>query len=269
MEISLADVCAFLEDSAEPELGDTALSGLAPLPPFAAPYGSAATSAQTAPMQTTLLPLLPSTTMLAPAPGTQTLGAAVGAADEYSIVGEVNDGDTLGSMSHQCSWPGCGKGFTSRWSLERHMRNHQSATGEQEQPDSFVERRLRERLKSVQQALEKTREKLTQHVRQQEHADADLQEARTQSAQQQAEIAHLAYQNQQMTAALPAGVAMRLLSPINLQASVSGPASVHEQRGALPTGGAMASPAAERYAACGLASAAQTTPVGSEGSPAS
>ena len=266
MEISLADVCAFLEDSAEPELGETALSGLAPLPPFA-PYAAAAPA-----QATTLMPLLP-TPMMAPASGVQSLGAAVVSSDEYGTAGDANDaGDGVGGMSHQCSWPGCGKGFTSRWSLERHMRNHQSTTGEQEQPDSFVERRLRERLKSVQQALEKTREKLSQHARQQEHADADLQEARAQSEAQQAEIAHLAYQNQQMASALPPGVAMRLLSPINLQAAVGGAASLamQEQRSALPTCGAVAS--SGRFLACGLtseATAAQTTPVGSEGSPAS
>ena len=88
--------------------------------------------------------------------------------------------------SHVCTWPGCGKGFSSRWSLERHVKNHQSVPpGEQEQPDSFVERRLRERVKSVQQALEKTREKLAQHAKQQEQADAELREARLQGEQQQ------------------------------------------------------------------------------------
>ena len=70
------------------------------------------------------------------------------------------------------------------------MKNHQPvATGEgEQQPDSFVERRLRERLKSVQQALEKAREKLSQQARQQELADADLHEARSQLQQQTAEI---------------------------------------------------------------------------------
>ena len=87
--------------------------------------------------------------------------------------------------SHVCSWPGCGKGFSSRWSLERHAKHHTVAEGELEpKPDSFVERRLRERLKSVHQALEKAREKLAQQTRQQEQADAELREALEQSQQQ-------------------------------------------------------------------------------------
>ena len=63
----------------------------------------------------------------------------------------------------------------------------EAGEGEQ-QPDSFVERRLRERLKSVQQALEKAREKLAQQARQQELADADLHEARSELQRQTAEI---------------------------------------------------------------------------------
>ena len=46
------------------------------------------------------------------------------------------------------------------------ITNQHLLDGEQ-QPDSFVERRLRERLKSVQQALER-RDKLSQQARQQE-----------------------------------------------------------------------------------------------------
>ena len=93
------------------------------------------------------------------------------------------------------------------------MQNHQSsADGELEQPDSFVERRLRERLKSVHQALEKAREKLAQHSRQQEQLDAELQDARAKSRQQQAELHALNQQNAELTARLPAGVAQRLLA---------------------------------------------------------
>jgi hypothetical protein len=121
------------------------------------------------------------------------LGAA---AASLAATGSSEDGDggeasnAPSGMSHLCGWPGCGKGFASRWSLERHMKNHQpleSGEGEQ-QPDSFVERRLRERLKSVQQALDKAREKLQQQARQQELADAELHEARTQLQQQTTEI---------------------------------------------------------------------------------
>ncbi|KAL3911712.1 MAG: hypothetical protein SGPRY_008593, partial [Prymnesium sp.] len=83
------------------------------------------------------------------------------------------------SRSHVCNWPDCGKGFSSRWSLERHARNHtSSAQGQEQQPDSFVERRLRERLRGVHQTLEKTREKLQSHMRQQQQAELDLKEAR-------------------------------------------------------------------------------------------
>jgi len=117
--------------------------------------------------------------------------------------------------SHVCTWPGCGKGFSSRWSLERHVKNHQSVPpGEQEQPDSFVERRLRERVKSVQQALEKTREKLAQHAKQQEQADAELREARLQGEQQQAEMERLMKENTRMASQLPPAVVQQLLAPL-------------------------------------------------------
>ena len=132
---------------------------------------------------------------------------SLGAAAALAATGSSEDGDggdgggpggsssAATGMSHLCGWPGCGKGFASRWSLERHMKNHQPlATGEgEQQPDSFVERRLRERLKSVQQALEKAREKLSQQARQQELADAELHEARSQLQQQTSEIQLLSH----------------------------------------------------------------------------
>lgn len=63
--------------------------------------------------------------------------------------------------SHICTLAGCGKGFASRWSLERHMRNHENQElDDAEDADSFVERRLRERLRAAETALERTRERL-------------------------------------------------------------------------------------------------------------
>ena len=85
------------------------------------------------------------------------------------------------------------------------MKNHQPAStsdGEQ-QPDSFVERRLRERLKSVQQALEKARDKLSQQARQQEIADAELREAQTQLQQQTMEIQLLSRRLSVPTGSMP------------------------------------------------------------------
>lgn len=117
------------------------------------------------------------------------LDAQPGLLDQASTAANgsgVNAAESESSgASHVCSWPGCGKGFSSRWSLERHAKHHTVAEGELEpKPDSFVERRLRERLKSVHQALEKAREKLAQQARQQEQADAELREVLEQSQQQ-------------------------------------------------------------------------------------
>lgn len=156
-QISIQDVCAFLEDQSQS-----------------------------------------STEVLVPQP--QLLGQSPGHQQESGAVATAEATGNEAGMSHICSWPGCGKGFSSRWSLERHARNHQPAVaGEQEpKPDSFVERRLRERLKSVQQALEKAKEKLAQQARQQEQADAELQEAREQRQQQQAEMQMLAEQCQRL-----------------------------------------------------------------------
>mmetsp|Transcript_4984 Transcript_4984/g.10859 ORF Transcript_4984/g.10859 Transcript_4984/m.10859 type:complete len:585 (+) Transcript_4984:278-2032(+) len=101
--------------------------------------------------------------------------------------------------SHICMWPDCGKGFASMWALQRHVHNHQQAQAEEaEDADSFVERRLRERLKSVEVALERTKERLAQSQRQEDQAESELLEARTLSAQQEAEIAELAKANQRL-----------------------------------------------------------------------
>ena len=182
--ISLADITRFLEDSAadEPMMTGSLMPLMPPMPApgSAAPMGGAS-----------LMPALAST------------GAR----------GGLEDGS---GMSHVCNWPGCGKGFTSRWLLERHMANHQSATdGAQEQPDSFVERRLRERLKSVHQALEKAREKLSSHSRQQEQLDAELQDARSNSHQQQEELQMLQRQNVELVARMSPGVAQAVLNSAN------------------------------------------------------
>lgn len=200
-DISFSDVCAYLEDQGD---APNNMSIDAAMPPGDGGSGAAATNGDGAPpLPATGLPMASSGTGGAAESGTSAAADAKG-------------------MSHLCDWPGCGKGFASRWSLERHMKNHQpAASGEEEpKPDSFVERRLRERLKSVQQALEKAREKLTQSARQQEQADTELQEARAQGEQQQLEITHLAAQNQQLAAMLPPGVAQRLIASCNAELAV-------------------------------------------------
>ena len=110
-----------------------------------------------------------------------------------------------GGKSHVCLWPDCRKGFHSRWALERHAQNH---TEEREvdasgaDADSFVERRLSERLRGVEQLLEKTREKLEAQNQQQQQAGAELLEARAQQAAQNAEIDRLQLQTRQFSALL-------------------------------------------------------------------
>ena len=66
------------------------------------------------------------------------LGGMTGPTDQAPLGGESK----AASMSHVCGWPGCGKGFASRWTLERHARNHQPAVpGETEPtPDSAAPR---------------------------------------------------------------------------------------------------------------------------------
>ena len=129
------------------------------------------------------------------------LGGMTGPTDQAPLGGESK----AASMSHVCGWPGCGKGFASRWTLERHARNHQPAVpGETEPtPDSFVERRLRERLKSVHAALEKAREKHSLHAKQREQAEAELLEAQQQYHQQQQEIMLLERATARMRTLLP------------------------------------------------------------------
>lgn len=133
------------------------------------------------------------------------IGAAAAAAAGLNGCAAVSSSVAAAGMSHLCGWPGCGKGFSSRWALERHMKNHQptSTSDGEQQPDSFVERRLRERLKSVQQALEKARDKLSQQARQQEIADAELREAQTQLQQQTMEIQLLSRRLSVPTGSMP------------------------------------------------------------------
>ena len=110
-----------------------------------------------------------------------------------------------GGKSHVCTWPDCGKGFHSRWALERHAQNHteaQEVDASGADADSFVERRLSERLRGVEQLLEKTREKLETQNQQQQQAGAELIEARAQQAAQNAEIDRLQLQTRQLSALL-------------------------------------------------------------------
>ena len=65
-----------------------------------------------------------------------------------------------------------------------------------------MERRLSERLRGVEQVLEKTREKLEAQKQQQQAALADLTEARAQQAAQNAEIDRLTLQSRQFSAIL-------------------------------------------------------------------
>jgi len=203
MLITMDEVCAFLEDSADtsnPNAVDSSI--LASCPQLfddpAEPGSDLGLSIN-----------------LSAAVGDGAPGPSMSATTAATVLmAETADGDVSespakkqrGGSSHQCTWPGCDKGFSSRWTLERHLKNHQPTPGEQEpKPDSFVERRLRERLKSVQQALEKAKEKLAQHNRQQEQADAELAEVRRISQQQQAEIQLLTTHNQRRYALLPPG----------------------------------------------------------------
>ena len=65
-----------------------------------------------------------------------------------------------------------------------------------------MERRLSERLRGVEQLLEKTREKLEAQNQQQQQASAELLEARAQQAAQNAEIDRLQLQTRQFSALL-------------------------------------------------------------------
>ena len=128
------------------------------------------------------------------------------------------------SMSHVCNWPGCGKGFTSRWLLERHLANHQRAfDGGLVKSDTFMERRLRERLKSVQQAREKAREKLSSLNWQQEHLDTALHVSRLSIRQQQEEMHMLEQQNAELAARIPARQVQELLASTYSAATLKAP----------------------------------------------
>ena len=127
-------------------------------------------------------------------------------------------------MSHVCNWPGCGKGFTSRWLLERHLANHQRAfDGGLVKSDTFMERRLRERLKSVHQAREKAREKLSSLSWQQEHLDTALHDSRSSIRQQQEEMHMLQQQNAELAARIPARQAQELLASTYSAATLKAP----------------------------------------------
>jgi len=157
--------------------------------------------------------------------------------------GQTNGG---GGKSHVCMWPGCGKGFDSRWALERHAQNHSEL--EVSDPsgadaDSFVERRLSERLRGVEQVLEKTREKLEAQKQQQHAALADLTEARAQQAAQNAEIDRLTLQSRQFSAILG-------LAPTEYDFEVAAGA----QPAAAPSAGGAPSAYLACASACALAS---------------
>jgi hypothetical protein len=242
MGVSFEDVCAFLEDQNEEAEAFDSL-----VPYYPPPTGQAAAAPQ--------------------APSSTKLGKRPAPSDDSK------------AMSHICNWPGCGKGFTSRWTLERHAKNHQpAAPGESEPtPDSFVERRLRERLKSLQVALEKVREKHAQHVKQQQQADAELSDARKQSQAQQSEILLLSAQNERMRAALPPAVAQRLSAcagsafgpgPLGYDGCGSGGGGGSSGSGggmANGLGAASGSPAAAAFGLCGACGATSWPSMGVDG----
>ena len=130
-EITLADVCAFLEASSDSFAAD--LSAVTDVP-------------------VRLPPPMPSGQVVDYHPRAPSTAAAARGGPAAAVVD--------GAGSHVCTWPQCGKGFASRWALERHQRNHSNHDSEAHDADSFVERRLRERLRGLQQQLERTREKL-------------------------------------------------------------------------------------------------------------
>lgn len=224
-DITLSDVCAFLEANGDNGFAAelNALNGgppvpkasLAPLlPDTPSPCGGGgnwngdAASAAVALLGPVGAAPMMAPTCAAPSPSPTVLpgflnvppASAVGAADQQLV--EIPDAEAAGAKgkSHICTWPGCGKGFNSRWSLERHAKNHNAPVAQLEDSDSFVERRLRERLKGVEVALERTRERQGAHEKQQEQADAELADARLQSEQQHAELRYLLRENALITA---------------------------------------------------------------------
>ena len=173
-EITLADVCAFLEASSDSFAAD--LSAVTDVPVRLPPPTS---SGQL--VAADYHPRVPS--------GSTPRGGPAAAVVD-------------GAGSHVCTWPQCGKGFASRWALERHQRNHSNHDSEAHDADSFVERRLRERLRGLQQQLERTREKLGTQLEQQAEAEAELGSARLAAQQQQDEMAALTARNDEMRAEL-------------------------------------------------------------------
>ena len=172
-EITLADVCAFLEASSDSFAAD--LSAVTDVP-------------------VRLPPPMPSGQVVDYHPRAPSTAAAARGGPAAAVVD--------GAGSHVCTWPQCGKGFASRWALERHQRNHSNHDSEAHDADSFVERRLRERLRGLQQQLERTREKLGTQLEQQAEAEAELGSARLAAQQQQDEMAALTARNDEMRAEL-------------------------------------------------------------------
>jgi len=199
--------------------GDHAEFGL-PVPPAVVNHPTAGLLPVAAALPTTESEVmgLPSATVMPFSPGdTAPTFAAAATAAAYATGGTSSAAlpvmdmlppkEAVRQASHQCVWPGCGKGFASRWALERHVLNHQAADAEAEDADSFVERRLRERLRGVEVALERTRERLAQSKRQEEQAEQELNEARALNAAQEREMDDLSRANlglaQQLAARSP------------------------------------------------------------------
>jgi hypothetical protein len=156
----------------------------------------------------------------------RTQDAAASAGGEPSSASGKPAKSPRAQRSHACTWPGCGKAFSSRWGLERHARNHKSEPAEEGAGStSFVEKRLSERLKGIQQVLEKTRERLEQTQRQENEvrsltrprlqpcpepsfvrqAEAERREALCAQEEQEAQISSLTADNARLAAALSSG----------------------------------------------------------------
>ena len=108
-DISFEDVCAFLEEQGDDDPAFPMLDYMPQpspaLPPLAPPASLGSFAPPPLPPPA---PIGPASTHLAGTAGTAT-------------------SSNPNSMSHICAWPGCGKGFASRWTLERHAKNHQPA----------------------------------------------------------------------------------------------------------------------------------------------
>mmetsp|Transcript_7611 Transcript_7611/g.22821 ORF Transcript_7611/g.22821 Transcript_7611/m.22821 type:complete len:376 (+) Transcript_7611:286-1413(+) len=107
--------------------------------------------------------------------------------------------------SHICTMPGCGKGFASRWSLERHMKNHGNQDlDDVEDADSFVERRLRERLRAAETALNKTKERLLNAQAHHGEIRSEIQTRVASSAEMEDELRALILSNTELARRLSA-----------------------------------------------------------------